>query len=353
MVAMSRESEAEVLRRIEATRERMGETIERIGDQVHPDRVQHELKARAREQVDELKHNAKRKAKNTMDDVQHEMRETTRGIWDTIRDNPIPAGMVGVGLAWLMANGSRDTDDRVSSRSSAFVARPGPGVAHRYPPVPSASYGYDEGLDEDLDYDAGHDDAGSGAMANAREKGEHAMDAAREKGEEVVDEVREKGQEMAAAARSKGRELSREARHGIHEARETAMDWASDAGYHARRAEHRVEDAVRDNPFAAGAVAMALGLAAGLMIPESDREREIMGSTRDKLMDKAESKARKTAGQAREKVRETAGRAAQGAVDEMWPESGSGSESGSESGIQRMVAEGGTGNRSPVSEPGR
>src|SRR5690606_39705763 len=99
----------EIRESIEATRARMGETIEQIGDRVNPDRVKSELKTRARHQINEAKDNVKRKARNTMRDVEHGVSDTGKGIWATIKDNPVPAGMVGVGLAWLIAN-RRESD---------------------------------------------------------------------------------------------------------------------------------------------------------------------------------------------------------------------------------------------------
>lgn len=351
---MSRQSEEEVLRRIEATRERMGETIERIGDRVHPDRVQHELKTRAREQVDELKHTAKRKAKNTMDDVQHGVRDTGRGLWDTIRENPVPAGMVGVGLAWLMANGSRHSDD-TTYRSSAYPFAGTTGYSrqqaarNRYRPVESASYGHNDDLAYDHDFDDDDHSAIGDAADQVKAKGSDAMEDAREKGQKAAHSAREKGEELADTAREKGHQAADAARNGMRQARSTARGWASDAEYRARRAERRVEHAVQDNPFAAGAMAMALGLAAGLMIPETDREREMMGPARERLKDRAETKARSAANKAQDIARETASKSAKRAVDEVWSEAGSKSGDSTE----RMAAEGNVGSENAVREPGR
>lgn len=351
---MSRESEEEVLRRIEATRERMGETIERIGDRVHPDRVQHELKARAREQVDELKHNVKRKAKNTMDDVQHGVREKGRGVWDTIRENPLPAGMVGVGLAWLMANGTRHSDDATYRSNASPFDRPGgydrhQPVPNRYRPLESASYAYDDDLAFDHDFDDDDQSAIGDAADQIRAKSFDALDDARGKGQHAAYAAREKGGELADSAR----EQVRSARRGIRHAGSAARGWASDAEHSARRAERRVEHAIEDNPFAAGAVAMALGLAAGLMIPESDREREMMGPTRARLKDQAETKAREVADRAHDAVRETASKSAKRAVDEVWSEAGGSSSDGADGGAERMAAEGNAGRTGAVREPGR
>jgi hypothetical protein len=76
---------------------------------------------------------------------------------------------------------------------------------------------------------------------------------------------------------------------------------------------------MRENPVAAGAMALAIGVAAGLMIPETDREREVMGRTRDRVLDKAQTAVRTRAEELHEKARDAAGETARKAVDEVWP----------------------------------
>ena len=299
---MREEREEAVRERIEATRERMGQTIEQIGDRVNPDRVQRELKSRARDQVDEFKHTVKRKARSTMDDVQHEMKDTGRGIWDTIRENPIPAGMVGVGLAWLAANGGR---------SSSTVS--GRGERWEYGrPMNATPYARAAAVPEDRSH---------GRMDEAREQAGEAVEEARHKGEEAMASVREKGEEALDSARERGEELGRHARDEMYEARDRARDWAVEAGHRAQRAERRVEDSVRENPLAAGAVAAALGFAAGMMVPETQREREMLGPVREKAMDRARETVHDAKEKARETVRETAGETARKVVDEAWSKS--------------------------------
>lgn len=300
---MYERSERVVRDRIEATRERMGETIEEIGERVNPTRVRRELKA-----------NVKRKARNTMRDVEHGVTETGRGIWNRIRENPIPAGMVGVGLAWLMANGG---DERASRREvfagddlSPYGGYPRGGVSR------------------------GYEDESSEEQGRAAQ----AVDEVREKGHEAADRLREKGHDAMDTAREKGSELKHRAEESMHDAREQASQWGHEAKYLARRIEHRVEDSVQENPIAAGAIAAALGFAAGMMIPETRQENEMFGSTRDRLMDRAESKARQAGTKAKEVARETgesAKRAVNEAVDEV------------------MHTDGREGESQSVSEPGR
>jgi ElaB/YqjD/DUF883 family membrane-anchored ribosome-binding protein len=314
-VAMRYESEREIRARIEATRDRMGDTIEEIGDRVNPDRLQREFKARAREEVDEFKDNMKRKARNKMRDMEHEVADRGRGLWDTIRDNPIPAGMIGVGLAWLMASGSdRGGSERGYGEHRGYPNYPDRPTYRAYPS--GVGRGFRPGHMESDEYgsrDGGHDNAG-----RIRDGAEHAADRVREGAEDAVDRVRDEARHAAEAAREKTSELAHRASEGWDEARDRAGELAHQAQYRARRVEHRVEDAVRDNPMAAGMVAAALGFAAGLMIPETRKEHELMGPARDRLLDRAQETAHRAADKAREVAKETASTAAEQAVDELW-----------------------------------
>jgi ElaB/YqjD/DUF883 family membrane-anchored ribosome-binding protein len=289
------ESERLIRERIDATRERLGETIEEIGERVNPGRVRRALKSRARDQVDEFKANVKRKARNTMRDVEDGVTGTGRGVWERIRENPIPAGMVGVGLAWLAANG------RASGAASRTTGR-----ARR---VDYGGY-WDPYAGEDLArYGTSVEEASGEEQSRTEELRDRAGEAA--------ERVRDRGQEAVDSAREKTSELKHRAEEGMHDARERARQWGNETQYRARRVEHRVEDSVQENPIAAGMVAAALGFAAGMMVPESRRENEMFGAARDRLIERAGSTARRAGHKAKEVARETAGETARQAIDQV------------------------------------
>src|SRR5690606_10649520 len=96
----------------------------------------------------------------------------------------------------------------------------------------------------------------------------------------------------------------------------------------ARDAERRLESSMHEHPVAAGAIALAIGMAAGLMVPESDREHRMMGRTRERVMDKAEDAARRAGSKLHDAARDAAGESARHMVDEVWP--GADSESSTE-----------------------
>jgi len=82
----------------------------------------------------------------------------------------------------------------------------------------------------------------------------------------------------------------------VHSAGERLQDAGADTAYRVRRVTQR-------NPFAAAALAAAAGLAIGLMLPETERENQVMGEARDSLIEKG----RETVRDAAEKVKQTAG----------------------------------------------
>jgi ElaB/YqjD/DUF883 family membrane-anchored ribosome-binding protein len=344
---MGERSEREIRESIDATRARMGETIEQIGDRVNPDRVKSDLKAKAREQIDDAKDNVKRKARNTMRDIEHGVTDTGRGIWATIRDNPVPAGMVGVGLAWLIAN-RRDSDEHrlgTYSTGPAVPYRPGYGSG-RYSEA-SVRSGQMGAMGTTGYGDAGYGASGSRGGAEGRSGGTGSLDH----GYSSRPDARTTGFAASGSLRDDGTDsegLRDKASDALHEAgdrlgnvqdkvsnavddvqeragemvagtRDRVSDWAHGAKDRAVRAEHRVEDSMRDNPMAAGAVALAIGMAAGLIIPETQREHQAMGRTRDRLIDKAQDKFRTSAEKLHDSAREKAGEAARHAVDEVWP----------------------------------
>jgi ElaB/YqjD/DUF883 family membrane-anchored ribosome-binding protein len=77
------------------------------------------------------------------------------------------------------------------------------------------------------------------------------------------------------------------------EVRERARDLGSKAKDRSRRARGGLERLVEDSPLAVAAGVAALGLACGLLVPESEREQRLMGPVRDDLVQRAQGTARR------------------------------------------------------------
>ncbi len=65
----------------------------------------------------------------SIEDAVDRVDDTRHSIMDNIRDNPIPAAMVGLGLGWLFINGRRDDRDARPARREL------PDLACCFPPV--------------------------------------------------------------------------------------------------------------------------------------------------------------------------------------------------------------------------
>ena len=256
---------AELRADIRETRERLGDTLEEIGARLNPRHIGEQVKENIRDAtIGRVGHMA-RDAADRVNEVRYTM-------MDTIRDNPIPAAMVGIGLGWLFMNARRQ-----GGTSAAYGTAPYAGSARYYDErggyagasgAGAASYGaggytgYDESSDE------------HGLAGRARERVGEAVHGAREGAGHVA-------------------HRAADAAHGVADrARGLASTVADTSRHQARRA----EDLLQEQPLAVGAFALAIGLAAGFALPVTDREVEMMGDARDRIVDRVKEAAQETTG---------------------------------------------------------
>ncbi len=182
-----------------------------------------------------------------------------------VRNNPIPAALVGLGVLWLMMG------DRDRSRSSAVRVYPEPG---RRP-------GYE-----------------GDAM------GERAQQAAAQMGmglRSTAETMREAGADTAEMARSAAagageavRSMAGSVSDTVSSAGESAAEWmqtakeaVQSAGQGARQMRQQtrqnLNDMLEQQPLVVGAIGVALGALVGAMLPITRIEDEYMGETRDQL----------------------------------------------------------------------
>jgi hypothetical protein len=108
---VSREAETLELRQgIERTRAEMSATIDAIQEQLNPQHIGEQVREQVRHQFEETKATVRDatigKAEAIMRDAGDTVNEARYSLMDTVRQNPIPAAMVGIGLGWLFMNRS-------------------------------------------------------------------------------------------------------------------------------------------------------------------------------------------------------------------------------------------------------
>ena len=275
---------------IEQTRERMSGTLDQLGERLNPNRIKQQVKDNVREatigRVEDMARHASVR-----------VNETREGILETIRDNPVPAAMIGIGLGWMLFNGRRDSRSHTHSLQSSDVSGYGyvGNVDSVTPRLMQDDAAGGMGASVSHDHTGGIRSHVSDVAVNAREKVSDVTHRAGERISEVKDTATEKVGDVA------------------HRVQHVATDLAQTTRYQAHRAEDRFASTMQDNPLAVGAVAIALGMAAGFAIPETRRENEILGPTRDKLVDRA----RMVASEAKERAHEVVDRVKEAAEEEL------------------------------------
>lgn len=299
---MSREAETLELRQgIERTRTEMSATIDAIQEQLNPQHIAEQVREQVRHQFDEAKASVRDatlgKAEAIMRDAGDTMNEARYSLMDTVRQNPIPAAMVGIGLGWLFMNRSsgrpRHTtryDERYRGRMTYAPSHPAyPGEAMTMYP---AGRREDEGMVA----------RGQRRVGETAHRAQEATGEAVSRAQDAVGSAAHRVQDAAGSAVDRVQDVAGEAVSRVQDMSSTV---ASQTAYQTRRAEDRLRQALRENPIGVGAVALAIGTAVGLAIPETERERQLMGEARDSLVERAQEAAAETI----DKVQRVAGEA--------------------------------------------
>ncbi|HEX6617791.1 MAG TPA: DUF3618 domain-containing protein [Gemmatimonadales bacterium] len=241
-VSGTERSPEEIQRDIERTRERMSNNIDALGDRLSPENLKHQ----AKEAITD-------KAQDVVSSVGDQARQTGSRVVDFITQNPLPVAAVGLGAIWLftLRNKSEVSGDRM-----ARFAYTGP--ERRQP--------------------NGRSDLRRRLTDRAEHMKERMGEKASEAGEragEIKDRMQERAGELGSEAKSK----AREAKSGL-------------------------ERMMHENPLALAVGAAVIGVALGLLLPETDKEREMMGPARDRLGDRVQDTAERVKDAAVEAGRE-------------------------------------------------
>lgn len=273
---------------IDQTRNAISGDLRTLGERLSPEH----LKEEAREVMNEAKNAAKEtlnEAKNVatstfrevkedaletvnakVDQFRDNVRSVERDAVSFVRDNAIPLALMGVGLAWFVSN-RRSREERWEGS---------------YAPRDDGRWRYPETGGSHV-----MDNARDGlhrASATTRDVGYRARDRARgwvEGATQEVSGVADQVRNFAGREAEQVRGIARDTRERIGQATYRARDVAGREWQQARDFSRR---ATEDHPLAVAAGAVAAGIAIGLLIPETNRERELLGPAREQLLGEAQ-----------------------------------------------------------------
>lgn len=223
------------------TREELSETIDALQEKLRPANIVADATDKMKTATTERVRHMAESASETAQDMMRSTRHATSGLVEGARQNPIPALMIGVGVAWLLVDRTRNQDNGSRFRTT--------------------------GRAQDWRRGAVDDDAGYGY---AEYGSNYAYDSSRAASPSGMQRVSERAADIADSARTTLRRSTREAQNGF-------------------------QRLLRDNPLLVGAAAIVAGAAVGAALPETERENALMGETRDSVVDKAQDMARNAA----------------------------------------------------------
>jgi ElaB/YqjD/DUF883 family membrane-anchored ribosome-binding protein len=230
-------------------------------------------------------------------------RETGEVIMDAIRQNPLPAALVAIGIGWLITSGRSRADE--SGRYGGRYSRDETEtiMADRY-----SAYEYPGSTGE------------RAMMDTAREKVGDAVDTAREKVGDAADTAREAVSGAVESARERVGEAFDATREAVGGAMHSARERVSHVGEGARAMGSSMVDLVQRNPVPAAMAAIGIGWLIASARREGDGYRLTYeglphpydrpggnGSERRSTVGRAVETAREQAGEIVDQARERAG----------------------------------------------
>lgn len=222
---------------IEDTRTEMSQTINEIQERLSPEHLMGQVKETVREatigkveQVMDKIADATEPARKAVGQAKTAIKQTGMSVGDSAWRNPIPVALIGLGLGMIMVR-------RYRGNGRDYQARPTPDRTN---------------LDGDQFPYGSTTDATMGS----------------------VNQIKATASDLAQQSTTALSELGTKAKNSV-----TTVGT-------------RLGQALRENPLAVGAVAVAAGTAVGLALPSTRLESKYFGETSEKLVDNAQAVAR-------------------------------------------------------------
>jgi uncharacterized protein YjbJ (UPF0337 family) len=330
---------------IEQTRAEMSHTIDAIQEKLSPgtiaqhakDAVRDATVGKAQDMVSNAAGTAQGMVNNATDAVSTAggtARDVGSGIWETIRQNPVPAALAGIGIGWLVVSGRR-SGTRTYTGGYARYPYAGTGYSPTgqyagYASPYSTRYAGPAGYESRYPREYGAPESDAGSTGRVGDIAGRAQGAANEYIGQVQDAAGQyvgQAQNLANQAAASAQQTAGQVAGTVQatagqmadQLQGAAQNMAQNAQYGAQQAQSGFQQMLQSAPLAVAAGAVALGVAIGLAIPETEKENELMGPARDALMDQAQQTVQEKAQQVQTVAQQAVGAAkdaAQQAADE-------------------------------------
>ncbi|QCN96957.1 hypothetical protein D3093_16775 (plasmid) [Azospirillum argentinense] len=211
--------------------------------------------------------------------IRNQSHQRSHSVGETMRSNPIPLAMIGIGLGWLALTAS-GYDRRIARSGAMHNVRDRAGSAAQYA--------------RDTFYSAGSSvrEAASHAYERASDAASHVY----ERASDAVDEAGDRVRGLTDQARDRAQDMRRDVSSRVDS--HIGNPGGNHGGASHFRASDRLHSAtgrfwemVDDHPMVAGIMGVALGAALGASIPSSRYEDRWVGDYADEATSRAKEMA--------------------------------------------------------------
>lgn len=188
------------------------------------------------------------------------------GISRSVKNNPVPLILTGVGIAWMMMS-QRDDRQRGEHQRGGYR---GQYSEFRQPPMDTRhipdrrAFSDRHSTDRDSSSGEGLTDKLSDAKDTLLEGASNGWDSVTGSARNARDATGERLESMRDQSAAMSDQLQQQYQSAVHSASLTADEWANDASRF-----------MREQPLVAGALGVALGALIGGLLPTSDKERQL------------------------------------------------------------------------------
>ncbi|WP_438764713.1 DUF3618 domain-containing protein [Kushneria sp. TE3] len=221
----------------------------------------------------------------------------------SVRDNPMPAALIGVGIGWLIysSNSSNSGHGDVPSR---FNDKRQKKARHAAAQTQPQTHEYDEIYDEPLFDEPLYSEGDSIDQHRQGRTSSGSDDSLRQRAGDALHGAGDKARSMKDGAGERAHNMKSGAGDRMQRMKQGSSDRLHDASSKARETGSWLSDLAHDNPVATGALGLAAGALLGSLLPTSRAEQRAMGDTRDQLVDRASEMGSEQMERASEKAQE-------------------------------------------------
>jgi len=255
---------------IDVTRRRMDDTMNALGDRLNPQHLLDEVLGFFRSDGG----NGDNRLTQVREKITSSAGTAMQAIGDSVKNNPVPALLIGAGVAWMIYEGRRAKSATGYAEYTSSYGGSGTSAAGRRDP--------DSYYDEPLEYPAGTDSDDTAAGEGGSKLGQ-LKDSISEKATEVGDQVKDKLASASDAVRNKVGALGKQVGALGKRAGELGAGAKETTRELYTKTREQANTTVEHHPLEVGLAALAAGLVAGLILPTPDAVNRAVGPTADKL----------------------------------------------------------------------